>query len=318
MRKRDAVAVIGLVLSLAGSGACARPGGEPEPADALRASLAALGSARSVHMAGHVSLSGTTYRLALSVDHQQRAQGSVLQDQSGVDVTYIGGKLYAQGPAYFKRQGIAFGDRWIIANNDRLGPLVAKLADRAALTRALVEAAGTDVGRQAGPTVDGARSVKLTSANVSVTVPSHDSAAPTRVVVSPDITLSNGLADMVLDLSEYGRPISVAAPTTSLDLGDIDTFPPAFAAVVEPHDTFAFESCDDRGCTLAVTLRNDGGKAGTASATFSVKHVDTVLSTCVASVPQVRHGETARVGCRINWDRYLADTSGAYRIDNPA
>lgn len=305
-----------LVCVVACLAACALPGSSQAPtaSQVLAARLAAFAAAKTVTMAGHVSFGGVTYPVSLAVDDHGQASGSVEIQSKLVSARLTGGRMFLQSGAYYGLQNLATGGQWVLEGSGTVMNLLTRLADRKGLAAALRAAAGTEVGQESAAGA-GVRTVKLSTPDVSVTVPAAGG-PPTRVVTGVDTQLSDGLSDLLLDLSGYGQPANVAAPDTFLDRAKPDTWPAFYQVVITPDAPFTFDGCDASGCTLSASFKNLGGKVGSATATFYVSLGGTFLASCDVPIPPTGNGTMVRAGCRINYRRDQTVT-GNVKVGNP-
>ncbi|HXM57917.1 MAG TPA: hypothetical protein VOB72_21150 [Candidatus Dormibacteraeota bacterium] len=289
----------------------------PKPAQVLKTRLAAFVSAPSVALDGTVSMEGTTYQVTLSEDGQFRAQGTIAVNHQPVVLTWTGEQLFLKSADYFTAQQLYVGTRWVLTRSDKLQALVAKLANRRELADAFAALAGADVAQRAGGALNGVRTMQLTSDTATATVPAAGG-APLRLATAVDQALSDGLSDLKLNVSVTPVAMTVTPPPAPyVDLGNLNTLPAYFEQVSEPADSFRFESCDARGCTLAVDFRNQGGRVGASTATFYILQSSSRAASCTVSIPATDHGSTVRAGCRVNWNMNAGDSQGSVDVTNP-
>lgn len=285
-----------MVLSLA----CGGP--EAPPAPTMHSSLQAYAQAKSVHLMGTVTYGADAYDLDLSVDGGKRAAGTVTHAGDVVRVLDDGAQVYMQGKDYFgKRLKFPVFDRSVVFPADPVAGLVVALADRPALAAALEKAAGGSVSRKSG-SASGARTTALSSAQVTVQVPAGSSKPPVQIDTSPATNLGGSITQLHLKLSDYGVPFTVTTPEVYVNSADPTTWPPYF---VYAENTFAFQNCDNNGCTLAAAFTNNGGKGpGSPSVHFLVKSdTGAEVAGCDVPLPPTASGDTASVSCRVAYDR---------------
>ena len=291
-------------------GACAAPGSaspSPTPRQVLEARMRAFVAARSVSMAGHVTLSGKVYRLTLQTDDAGQVAGTVDVDQASASVVLAGGRAFRND-----------GRRWALDRSEAVPGVLTRLADRRALASAVLAAAGTDVAQRRTNDPSGAPALKLTGSEFSAFVPVAGSGPPTRLVTGVDSPLADGLAALELDLSAYGEPAHIAAPDPFYDPNDMSALPPSFAFVytADGPTTWSWDNCDRSGCTVSAAFVNNGGRAGTSTATFFISRGGVTLTTCDVAIPLVDHGQSTRAGCRASFDNSTSVT-GTVRVRNP-
>jgi hypothetical protein len=298
--------------------ACAQPGTwqVPTAAQVLASRLAAFAAARSVTMAGHVSLADVSYRVSLQVDDRDQAVGTVDLGQFPVAAILAGGQVYLKSADYYTARSLATGGQWVLEGDGRVVSLLKTLANRKELSAALLAIAGSAIQQGPGRDVTGASTVKLSSADVSATVPVASGKPPVRVVTGLDTKLSDGLSDVLLDLSDYGQPTSIAVPDGFLDRAQPDTLLAHYQAMSSLDMPFSFEGCDRSGYTLSASFKNIGGKVGTASATFYVARAGTTLGSCDVQIPGTGYGGIVRTGCRVTFDN-SAEVYGNVLVHNP-
>jgi hypothetical protein len=319
MSMKPCAAWAAVLLTAAGCGlpGVGAPAQAPKPAQVLQSRLAAFVSAPAVALDGTVSMEGTTYQVTLSEDGQLRAQGTVTVNHQPVVVSWTGEQLFLKGADYFNAQQLYVGTRWVLTHSDKLQGLVAKLANRRELAAAFAALAGANVAQRAGSAVNGVKTLQLASDTATATVPAAGG-APLRLATAVDQPLSDGLSDLKLNVSATAVAVSVTAPPAPyVDLANLSTLPANFEQVSEPADSFRFESCDARGCTLAVDFRNQGGRVGASTATFYILQGSSRAASCTVSIPAADHAATVRAGCRVNWNMNAGDSQGSVEITNP-
>lgn len=301
-----------MVLSLA-CGTSSEP-----PAPTMHSSLQAFAKAKSVHMLGTVTYGSDAYDVDLSVDAGKRAAGTVTHAGDVVRVVSDGSQVFMQGKEYFgKRLKFPVFDRSVVYPADPVAGVVVHLADRPALAASVEKAAGGNVSSKGG-TANGVKTTALTSSQVTVQVPATGSKPPLAIDTSPATNLGGNVTQLHLKLPDYGVPVTVTAPTTFVDSADPTTWPPYFVYV---DKTFAFQNCDNNGCTLAAGFTNNGGKGeGSASVHFLVKASgsDAEIAGCDAPLPPTDSGATATASCRVTYDRSQGGMfSGTEVLHNP-
>ena len=290
----------------------------PTPAQELKARLSAFVGAHSVALDGTLSASGQTYHVTLNEDDAFHAEGTLIASPQQVAVDWTGQQLFLQGADYFKAQKLAVGTRWVLTHNDKLQPLVTALANRRELAAAVLAMAGSKVTTAKAAAIDGVQMVQFASDRVTVTAPASGG-APVRLATALDQPLSDGLSDLKLAVTVSGSPAAIPSPPTSfVDLADLNTLPANYEQVTEPTDSFRYEGCDARSCTLGVDFHNNGGRVGTSQATFAVEQGTKQLGSCTVAIPAADHNATTRAGCRVSWNMSLNDVQGYVEIMNPA
>lgn len=303
-------ALVGLLCGGGLWASCAGPIGGPSPAQESIDAVHAFESARMVHMEGQVKQVALAYGVNLSMDGDD-VDGTVVVQDVPVLVQRVGGKLFFRSNQYFEPQGLVTSTRWVLAPNDNLAGVVHKLIDRSDLAKALLAVGGGNVERKDGPVIQGQKTDELVGSALNVFVPTSGRQRPLRIQTASGHELRNQLRDVELDLS-YGRPAHVEVPSKYVDPSDRNTLPVRFVVV---PDTFDFESCDTRGCSLSTQVRNAGGRDGLATATFRVRQNGKEVASCIADIAVVGSGEATKVGCRTNYDRRL-ETSANVTINN--
>jgi hypothetical protein len=306
-----------LVCAAACTAACALPGSSqaPTPAQMLSGRLAAFAAAKSVTMSGHVVFDKETYRVSLLVDDRGQASGTLGYGPFLVATLRAGGRTFLRSTDYYNSLSLATADQWVLEADSHLLQLLTRLIDRKALAAALLAAAGPGVQQVASPDAGGVKMLRLASPDLSTTTPAAGG-PPVRVVTGVDTALSDGLSDVQLDLSDYGKPPGIAAPDSFLDRAQPDSWPAHYTAVIGPDTPFSWEPCDRSGCTLTASFKNWGGRVGSATATFYVSLAGTTMGTCDVPIPVSGNGATVRAGCRVSFD-FSQRVSGNVEVHNP-
>jgi hypothetical protein len=306
-----------LVCVVACLAACALPGSSqgPTASQALAARLAAFAGARTVTMIGHVSYSDVNYPISLQVDDRGEASGTVELDHVLVATLLTAGKAYLRNSQYYAGHQLATGGQWVLETSGPVVDLLTKLADRKGLAAALRTAAGSDVSQRPGTAAGGVKTLRLGTIDVTATVPAAGG-PPTRLVTGVDTPLSDGLAEVRLDLSDYGLAATIAAPQTFLDRSQPDTWPAFYSPAIGPDTPFSWDDCDRSGCTLNSSFKNTGGKVGSATATFYVVRAGATLASCVVAIPAASYNSIVRTGCRVNFV-YDSPANANVQIHNP-
>ena len=284
----------------------------------MHSSLQAFAHASSVHMTGTVTYGADAYDVDLAVDSRKRAAGTVTHAGDVVTVYKEGDQVFMKGKDYFgKRLKFPVFDRSVLFPADPVSGLVVQLADRPGLAAAVEKAAGGNVSSKGG-SADGVKTTTLASPQVTVQVPQGTTRPPLQLDTSPATNLGGSLTQLHLKLGEYGTPVTGTAPDAYVNSADPTTWPPYFVYVA---DTFAFQNCDNNGCTLAAAFTNNGGKGpGSASVHFLVKKADNdaEIAGCDAALPATDSGASATVSCRVVYDRSQGGRfSGTEVLHNP-
>jgi hypothetical protein len=308
-----AVALVCVSLGLAGCGG--QTAAPPSPAQVLHTRLAAMVSARWLTLDGTVSMEGVSYPVTFNENDQAGANGSVTVARKSVAVTWTGGKLFLKNADYFDAQQVYTGNRWTLVQSDKLAALVGALVDRKALVSALTAVAGPNVRQRPGPTTQGVATILLGSDTLTATVPAGGG-TPLRLATALDQKLSDGLADLRLNVAASSAPLPVTPPPTFVELANRNSLPAQFEEDSPASNPFHWDSCDARGCTLNDQFRNQGGRLGTASVTFEVDSGGKTVGTCNVEIPATDNGGTVRAGCRANFDNSLQVQARA-NITNP-
>jgi hypothetical protein len=304
---------------------CQLPGGigasAPTPAQSAAAALRALQAARSVRMQGELTYADTHYTINLSMDSSSNVDGFVSPDRAAaVMVTGTAQRLLLKGaPHFLQVWSVVTGVRWVLAPDDPLNALVRTLMKRSEFVKALQDAIGTDVESETGREPEGTRTIKFSGrrSGVEVTIPAAGQPLPLRVVTPPAHALADGLSDVSLGLIEYGKPVATEMPDKYVDMGNRDTLP--VHVVVDPAATFSWDACDSAGCTVSDGVRNDGGRDGTATATFTISRdsaATQVLTTCTVTIPVLANKQTTRIACHASYDT-VGQHWGKMTITNP-
>jgi hypothetical protein len=267
----------------------------------LSRALTTLRDTPSVKISGSVRRLDVSYGVVLSEDRTGDASGFVNDGQYLVGVRRLNGKIYLSAAGFFQQfQQLRVGSRWVTGGSDALSALVAALADRSAMAGALTALQGGTVSAAPGPGVDGGKTTWLVGDGISVLVGERDPTRPLRLITVSGRPLAAQFSNLVLQVESSGVTVDRDLSAGVVDLADPNTLP---MNVVFISGSFRFESCDGGGCTVTSVVRNDGGKAGTANATFTVSHGGQQLGTCLATVPALANKETTKVGCRVNYPR---------------
>ena len=287
---------------IAAAAACSLPlpGGQ-SPAQMLSRALTTLRDSPSVKISGSAGRLDVNYGVVLSEERGGDASGAVTDGLYMVNVRRLNGKIYLSGADFFQQmQQLHVGARWVTGGSDPVSQLVAALDDRSALVSALATLAGGTVSAVAGPQVDGGSSTWLVGDGISVLVGERDPTRPLRLITVSGRMVGDQFSDLVLQVESTGVKVSRDLFPSVVDLADPNTLP--MNVVVVPG-SFRYESCDGGGCTITSVVRDDGGKDGSASATFTVSHSGQQVGSCLAAIPALANKETAKVGCRVNYPR---------------
>jgi hypothetical protein len=315
-------AVVALSASVLG---CQLPFGigasAPTPVQSAADALRALQAARSVRMQGELTYADTHYTINLAMDSASNVDGFVSPERvATADVTGTAQRLLLRGASHFLQVwNVVTGARWVLAPDDPVNPLVRTVMNRSELGRSVRDAIGTDVGSETGKEPEGTRTITYTGrrSGVEVTIPASGQPLPLRLITPPGHALADGLSDLSLSLVDYGKPVPTETPDRYVDLANRDTLP--VHIVVDPASAFSWDDCDSRGCTVSDGVRNDGGKDGTATATFTVSRdsaATQVLTTCTVTIPALGNAQTTRIGCRASYNT-VGQYWGRVMIDNP-
>lgn len=306
-----------LVCVVACLAACALPGSSQGPtgSQVLATRLAAFVAAKTVTMVGRVSYSDVNYPVSLQVDDRGEASGTVELDHILVGALLTGGKAYLQNKQYYAGHQLATGGQWVLETSGPVVDVLTKLTDRKGLAAALRTAAGSDVSQRPSAAAGGVKALRLETIDVSATVPATGG-PPSRLVTGVDTPLSDGLAEVRLDLSDYGLAATATAPQTFLDRGQPDTWPAFYSEATGPDTPFSWDNCDRNGCTLNASFKNTGGKVGSATVTFYVVRAGATLASCDVAIPQASYNSIVRTGCRVNFV-YDTPASANVQIHNP-
>lgn len=297
--------------------------GAPTPAQSVTAALRELETARSVRMQGELTRGDRHYAVNLSSDDAGNVDGLVLPDRAPeVMVAGSSQRLLLKSEPYFLQMwGVVTGTRWVVAPDDPISGLVRTLTKRDELVKALRDAIGTDLEQKPGTDPDGTRTITYTGtrSGVSLIVPASGPPRPLHIATVPAHPLGNNLSDVGLRLMEYGKAVAPEMPAKYADMADRNTLP--VNIVVDPAGAFSWDACDRAGCTMSRSVRNDGGRESTASATatFTVTRDSAgvqVLGSCTVTVPPLWNRQTTRVSCRAAFDS-TGSYWGKVTIDNP-
>jgi hypothetical protein len=306
-RRASQLAVCGCLIGAVAACSLPLPGG-PSPAQMLSRALTTLRDTPSVKISGSVRQLDVSYGVLLSQNHSGDASGAVNDGQYIVSVRRVNGKIYLSSSDFFQQvQQLRVGSRYVTGGSDAVSQLVAALTDRSALVSALGKLTGGTVTAAPGPQMDGASTTWLVADGISVMVGERDPTRPLRLITLPGRTVADKLSSLVLQVETTGVTLSRDLFPGVVDLADPNTLP---MLIVTVPGSFRYELCDSGGCTTTTDVRNDGGKIGTASATFTVSQAGKQLGLCLATVPALANKETAKVGCRLNYPRTnLTDTT---------
>jgi hypothetical protein len=267
----------------------------------LSRALTTLRDAPAVKISGAVRHVDVSYGVQLSEDRGGSASGAVDDGRYLVAVRRLNGKVYLSGGDFFQQfQQLRVGTRWVTGGSDAVSELVAALVDRSALVSALATLTGGTVSAAPGPQVDGGSTTWLVGEGVWVMVGERDPTRPLRLITLPGRAVAGQFSNLVLQVETTGVTIDRQLFPSVVDLADPNTLP---IYVVAVPGSFRYESCDSGGCTITSDVRNDGGRDGTASATFTVSHSGQQVGICLVNVPALANKETVKVGCRVNYPR---------------
>jgi hypothetical protein len=297
-------------------GACSLPfGGGPTPANMLSRALSTLRDSPSFKISGSLHRLNVSYGVVLSEDNRGGASGWVTDGLYTIAVRRLDGRVLLSDQDFFQQfLQLRVGRLWVTEQSDPVSQLVTALADRSAVVSALSALAGGAVSAAAGPHVGGGTTTWLVGEDVSVLIGDRDPTRPLGLTTTPGRTLAGELSDLALQFDGYGVPLNRDVAPGVVDLADPNTLP---INVVKVPDSFQFESCDGGGCTLSQVVRNDGGRNGHASATFTVSQSGKEVGRCLADVPALGNNEAVKVACRLNYPRTAGvDSIGGVSILN--
>lgn len=322
MRLGRAIRTAGALVALTGA-ACQLPavGGAspPTPVQTVATALRGFETAWSVRVQGDITFGNDRYTVNLSIDRSSNVDGLVLPGKAGaLSVAGTSRGVLLRGARYFQDvEKVYTGTRWVLAPDDVVSSLVRLVQDRTAFTKAVRDALGSDLESEQGKEPDGTKTVTFvgTRSGVRLTIPAAGTPLPLRLITPPGRPLSNGVADMSLGMTEYGKTVAPPEPDKFVSLSDRDTLP----VDVVVDGKFSWDDCDTSGCAMSEDVRNTGGRDGAATATFNVSSDSAgkqIVATCSVPVPILGNGQTTRVGCRANYDRSV-EHWGSLSITNP-
>jgi hypothetical protein len=213
------------VLALAGCGGSGGTGAKPEPAKPaaliLRDARAAVASATSVHLAGHV-----TSTTAVTLDlHLSRAGGSGTVSSKGLAfrVTRIKNAVYFTGSRAFYRHftnaaGIALlNGRWLkVPPSDRRFIAFTRLTDMRTLLEQVLKPTGI-VAKVGTRTIDGVRVIGLRDDTHRGTLYVSATGVPYPVEV-----VTSGAHPAVVRFDHWDQQIRLRAPAGPVRLGQLE------------------------------------------------------------------------------------------------
>lgn len=200
-----AVAAVAL-LAAAGCGSSSSSGESGKPAKTVLADTkSALFNARSVHVVGTITDSGTNEKIDFHFQGQQ-SEGSVDDDGTTAQIINTGGQLYVKGPAaYWTKivgaQGAALAGKWIKAPAGQDGDLT--LQNIAAGLNSEDSPLQTKTDRA---TIDGQKAIVLSQQDGSkLYVADATPPLPLKII-------QNGDSKGTIVFTEYGKTQTITAP----------------------------------------------------------------------------------------------------------
>ena len=249
-----------------------------------------------------------------------------------VEVIQIGGASYYRGKDYVTSvvgtnavgQALTkyIGDtRWITSK-------AATPIDMSPLTNANQVKANflstLDMKRSDHVTVDGVDTAELSDSGSILNI-SESSPYQLIRLRTPAGKTVDGIKDLDIDFSNYGKAFGTAAPAAVFSLDDAATWPPYYTV-----SSISLERCSGDPCTVSVTVANQGGTSSgsapsTVTATLTNDAGGAVLGTCKAPItPDAPHGQSKAVTCTVTggaWKTFVqqgGNFHAAATIDNPA
>jgi hypothetical protein len=318
----SALAALGLLIAC--SGGTGQPSSGKTPAQLLAQSGQAFTKVDTFTMAGSFQDGDTTY--VVDVDVSRTATASKGKVRAGTrtleNMLYVNGKAYISGPdvtrAVDPKSAKIVGDRPLKLKNADTDSIAS--AVRLTGATAFIDAFLTNRPdlKSAGTTMlDGVKVIKLSDKNGTLYLAADESALPVRVESTDVAGNVSRYQSVRIGFSNYGKPLTLAAPVDYVNFDDDKTLPAYYEVV-----SWDWDNCNGSGCGARVTVKNDNGAIAPPQApsiTFTVtadsNHAQ--LGTCSAPIPMVGNGQTAVVGCRITTSAFIGyyANGGAYSGD---
>jgi hypothetical protein len=323
-------ALVAFGLLIACSGGTGQTSSGKTPAQLVAQAGQAFTKVDTFTMAGSFQDGDTDYVVDVNVSRSASAfKGKVRAGTRTLeDVLYVNGKAYISGPdvtrAVDPKSAKIVGNRPLnlrssdadsIASAVRLSGATAFI-DAFLTNRPDLKSAGTT-------TFDGVKVTKLTDKNGTLYLAADGSALPVRIESTDVAGNVTRYQSVKIGFSNYGKPLTLAAPADFVNFDDDKTLPAYYEVV-----NWEFDNCNGSGCGAKVTVKNDNGAIAPPqppSITFTVTGDSnhSQLGTCSAAIPMVGNGQTAVVGCRITTSEYVryyangGDFTGDVVANNP-
>ncbi|MHB1538313.1 MAG: LolA-like protein [Solirubrobacteraceae bacterium] len=219
-----AVCVTAVSAALAGCGGSSGNGIEAKSASAIvSAALRAAETAKTVHVSGSGKAEGSSVRVDLKIDGAAGAVGTITKGSLSVRLIRVGSRAYINGgAAFYERYGGSeaaklFKGRWLEASATK--GEAAALSDLTSL-KSLLSGIRPEAGslkKGATQRVDGVETIAVTDAAKHGTLYVATSGKPYPVAIEKE-----GAEGGRFNFSEWEKPVSVTAPTNTINLEKLE------------------------------------------------------------------------------------------------
>ena len=244
-----------------------------------------------------------SYTMNVRIARPLSGQGTIGVNGSSLDFIASGSKAYVRSLDFAALAGMTgadaskvthlLGDSWVLATDAQTTAAIKKMIDPPAFKKAFILDRVT-LQKTTGLTVQGHPAVKLSDRTGDIYVSVDGTPSLLSIDSAPGVT-ENGLKNLSIAFSDYGRSITVTPPDKFIDFSNPSTLPARFDA-----QSFAYgAACDDTGCDMSAVFKNAAGP-GTATAVFTIADsAHNPISTCRSQIPETPTGQTVTVTCRL-------------------
>ncbi|HEY6876230.1 MAG TPA: hypothetical protein VI384_07705 [Candidatus Dormibacteraeota bacterium] len=315
-------------------GACGLPFGLGRPSTAQLENGAADNMAKAKSFEAKGSMTQDSKPYTFDIEYVAPSDVHISAQQAGLnfEVLQVNGSVYYKGTDYLnslttdadaKKVFKAAGSRWI-TSKDIQSIDTSSITDvnkvKASFLTTIAQQRTDDV------TVDGRQTAELTLSDSILNISEDQPYQLVRVRSVKGKTV-NGVTDMDMTFSNYGKDFSLSQPTDAFNLDDPTTWPPYYQVdSVSQKTVSGTTSCDDP-CVLSAVIENRGGVNGASApstVTFSLTSDtdNSVLGSCKVTIqPDKPHAQKFNASCSIQssaWTNFSGNYHYRADIDNPA
>jgi hypothetical protein len=328
MRRVVVVGALGLMLA-----ACGLPFGigQASTSQLINGAADTLAKAKSFEVTGTFTSDSDKYQIDLQYESSGTAHMDVTKGTTHLELLQINGKAYFRGKDFVasvagtdtfgQALARAVGDKWF-TSKDATPIDMSGFTDAAKVKANFLNT--LSVTRKDNVTYNGQDTAELSDSDTILNITESSPYELLRLRTQPGKTVS-GMTDADLAFSNYNKSFNIAGPTDVFQMDDPTTWPPYYVVTAVNLDR-----CSGDPCTVAATLKNNGGAKGAAApstVTFTASNDadKSVLGTCKATVsPDVANDAATSVSCSITggaWTTFV-QSGGNYTVnavaDNPA